>query len=195
MIQFMINMIMENNVKIRKNVLTKDQCAELIATAKDFQYDILKKDISEQTVYFDKNTLDNNTIERSLEKSSKLRKVSQADTEPVFTEWEGKPVYRTKVMKYEVGEFVAEHRDAQWMCMSNYWVPGTNKSSDSVMVIPLNDDYEGGEFTVDGHVIPQEVGSVIQVPCDALDRENNPKHGVSKVKSGTRYSLVFWNFK
>ena len=45
MIQFMINMIMENNVKIRKNVLTKDQCAELIANAKDFQYTIFLKKI------------------------------------------------------------------------------------------------------------------------------------------------------
>jgi predicted 2-oxoglutarate/Fe(II)-dependent dioxygenase YbiX len=187
-------MIMEN-VKIKHNVLTKEQCVQIISNANNFEYDILKKDIAEQDVNFTKEQLDANTIERSFDQSSDMRKVSQSPMEPVFSEWDGNPVYRCKVMKYEKGEYVREHRDAEWMCMSNYWAPNTNKSSDSVMIIPLNDDYDGGEFTVDGQVIPQEVGSVIQVPCDALDRENNPKHGVRKVRSGTRYSLVFWNFK
>ena len=98
-------------------------------------------------------------------------------------------------MKYEQGEFVNEHKDAQWMCMSNYWAPDTNMSSESLMVMPLNDDYEGGEFTVEGTEIPQEVGSVIQIPCDALDKDKSASHGVKEVLSGTRYSLVFWNFK
>jgi len=181
--------------KIHGNVLSREQCAEIIANAQDFEYDILKKDIVEQDVTYDKETLDANTIEQTHEDSFSHRKVAQSPIEPIFKEWEGLPVYRCKVMKYETGDFVRSHRDAQWMCMSNYWEPNTNKSSESVMIIPLNDDYEGGEFTVNNVNVDQRVGDVIQVPCDALDRESNPTHGVRPVTRGTRYSLVFWNFK
>ena len=62
-------------------------------------------------------------------------------------------------MKYEVGDFVEERRDSLWMCQSNYWKPNTNQRAKDLMVIPLNDDYEGGEFTA-----RPKVGSVIQFP-------------------------------
>ena len=120
-------MIMEN-VKIKQNVLTKEQCVQIISDAKNFEYDILKKDIAEQNIHFTKEQLDANTVERSFDQSSDMRKVSQSPMEPVFSEWDGKPVYRCKVMKYEKGEYVREHRDAEWMCMSNYWAPDSNKS-------------------------------------------------------------------
>ena len=172
-------MLLDSKVKIKKNVLTRKECAKIIAESKDFEYDMLKRDTADQSIKLDKEALDNNTVAM----------------EPVFAEWDGNPVYRCKVMKYEEGEFVNEHKDAQWMCLSNYWVPNTNKSSESLMVMPLNDNYEGGEFTVEGTEIPQEVGSVIQIPCDALDKDKSASHGVKEVLSGTRYSLVFWNFK
>jgi predicted 2-oxoglutarate/Fe(II)-dependent dioxygenase YbiX len=188
-------MLLDSKVKIKKNILTREECAKLIADANNFEYDMLKKHTANQSLESSKDILDQNTIVESQEVTFGKRKVSQSPMEPVFAEWNGNPVYRCKVMKYEEGEFVNEHKDAQWMCLSNYWAPGTNKSSESLMVIPLNDDYDGGEFTVEGTEIPQEVGSVIQVPCDALDSEKSASHGVKEVKSGTRYSLVFWNFK
>ena len=181
--------------KIHESVLGKKMCAEIIANAQNFEYDIIKKDIAKQDVTYDKATLDANTVEQTHDDSFPHRRVAQSPVEPIFKEWDGLPVYRCKVMKYETGDFVNSHRDAQWMCMSNYWEPNTNKSSESVMIIPLNDDYEGGDFTVNGQPVTQRVGDVIQVPCDALDIENNPTHGVKEVTRGTRYSLVFWNFK
>lgn len=188
-------MLLDSKVKIKKNVLTREECAKIIAESKDFEYDMLKRDTAEQSLEANKESLDNNTVVESEEVTFSKRKVSQSAMEPVFAEWDGNPVYRCKVMKYEEGEFVNEHKDAQWMCLSNYWVPNTNKSSESLMVMPLNDNYEGGEFTVEGTEIPQEVGSVIQIPCDALDKDKSASHGVKEVLSGTRYSLVFWNFK
>ena len=184
----------ETKVRIRKNVLTREQCAKIIEEANNFEYDILKKDLVEQDVSFDKETLDANTIERDYDESFPLRKVSQSPMEPVFKEWDGNPVYRCKVMKYEKGEYVKPHRDAQWMCLSNYWEPNTNMSSESLVTIPLNDDFEGGEFTVEGKVVPQEVGCAIQIGCDPHRPEASPIHGVKEVKDGTRYALVFWNF-
>jgi len=184
-----------DKVKITRNVLTREQCAEIIANAKNYERDFLKKDIVKQSEYFDKETLDKNTIEVPLDKSYSKRKVAQSPMdEPVFAEWDGKPVYRCKVMKYEKGDFIREHHDAQWMCLSNYWKPNTNKISESLITISLNDDYEGGEFTVEGEVIPQEVGAAITIPQHAPDHSKSVLHGVKEVTKGTRYALVFWNF-
>lgn len=188
--------MLNDSIKIKSNVLSREQCAEIIANSLDnFEYDVLKKDIAPQSEYFDKETLDKNTVERSLDESYSKRKVAQSPIdEPIFPEWDGNPVYRCKVMRYETGDFLYEHHDAQWMCLSNYWKPGTNKISESLISIALNDDYEGGEFTVEGEVIPQEVGSAITIPQHALDHSKSVSHGVKKVTSGTRYALVFWNF-
>lgn len=182
-------------VKITPNVLTREQCAEIIANAKNYERDYLKRDTARQSEFSDKETLDENTIEIPVDKSARKRKVSQSPIDPpVFPEWDGHPVYRCKVMKYEEGDFIHEHRDAQWMCLSNYWAPGTNKISESLISIALNDDFEGGEFTVNGEIIPQEVGTAITVPQHALDHSKSLHHGVKKVTKGTRYALVFWNF-
>ena len=183
-----------NKVRIKKNVLTREQCAELIANAGEFEYDILKKDIADQSKFYTKEQMDERTIERDYDDSFAIRKVMQSAIDPIFAEWDGNPVYRCKIMKYEEGCFVGEHLDAQWMCLSNYWQPGTNKQSQSLMVIPLNDDYQGGEFTVEGTEVSQSVGDCIQIPCDPFELETNPRHGVKTVTKGTRYSLVFWNF-
>ena len=62
------------------------------------------------------------------------------------------------------------------------------------MIIPLNEEYEGGTLTVEGEEIPQKIGTLIQIPQPEGDVHLRPKHGVSEVTKGTRYSLVFWNF-
>ena len=185
-----------HGVRKHPNALTRGQCAAIIAAADSWERDPLKKDIAEQSVYFDKEVLDGNTVIRTLEDSSYLRRVSQsAVNPPTFPMWDDKPVYRCKVMRYDVGDFLAEHNDAMWMCLSNYWEPDTNMVSHSLISIALNDDYEGGEFTVNGgHVIEQEVGTAIHIPQHALDKSRAMRHGVTEVTKGTRYALVFWNF-
>jgi len=187
--------MLADKVKIKQNVLSREECARIIENAKNYERDFLKKDIAQQSEYFDKETLDKNTIEVPLDKSYSKRKVAASPIdEPIFPEWDGHPVYRCKVMKYEEGDFIYEHHDAQWMCLSNYWAPGTNKISESLISIALNDDFEGGEFTVEGKVIPQEIGTAITIPQHALDHSKSVRHGVKKVTKGTRYALVFWNF-
>ena len=188
-------MLDASSVKIKHNVLTREECAEIIKNSINFEKDYLKRDTAPQSEYSDRETLDENTLVRSGEFTEKYRKVSQSPIdEPIFPEWDGNPVYRCKVMKYEKGDFLGEHYDAQWMCLSNYWKPGTNQVSQSLISIALNDDYDGGEFTVEGEIIPQKVGSAIQIPQHALDKSMSAKHGVTEVTSGTRYALVFWNF-
>lgn len=189
-------MLDASSVQVKNDVLSREQCAKIIADAVDFEQDPLKRDVGPQSKEFDKETLDKNTMVRSLDASYKIgRKVSQSSIdEHIFPEWDGNPVYRSKVMKYETGDYLNEHYDAKWMCLSNYWEPDTNLVSDSLISIALNDDYEGGEFTVEGEIIPQEIGSAVQVPCNGLDRSKSAKHGVRRVTSGTRYALVFWNF-
>lgn len=188
--------MLTEKVRIKRNVLSKEKCEEIIANYTDYEYDLLKTDFVQQSKYSDKETLDAHTVVSDQETTFKTRKVAQSSIKNhIFPEWDGLPVYRSKVMKYEIGDFIDEHRDAQWMCLSNYWEPDTNKASRSLMVVPLNDDYEGGELTVEGEVIPQKVGSVIQIPQSVFDHTKSARHGIREVKSGTRYALVFWNFE
>lgn len=182
-------------VKIVPNVLTPEECAEIIASAEGkYVRDFLKKDMVQQSKYSDKETLDANTETRTVRFSGRKRKLCYAIIDPVFDEWDGKPVYSCRVIRYQVGDFAGPHRDSQWMCLSNYWAPGTNLAAHSVMSCALNDDYEGGEFVADYVTYPQEVGSVIQIPQNPLDKEKSMGHSVTEVTRGTRYALVFWNF-
>jgi len=124
----------------------------------------------------------------------RIRQVEQSFVPHLYDAVDGAKVLGSKVMKYEVGDFVLEHRDRTGMLHSDCYEPGLDLRSKDLMIIPLNDDYEGGELTVEGEVIPQKVGSLIQIPQPEGDINARPKHGVSKVTKGTRYSLVFWNF-
>jgi len=186
---------MIGKVKLKKNVFTREQCEEIIKSHTGFEYDSCVDSPGHHiNSSMTKEEIDMYTIEDP--DSDNKRKVSQVASD-VVTEWDGLPVYRCKVMKYEEGEFVKEHVDSQWMCQSNYWAPGTNKVARDLMIVPLNDNYEGGKLTVEGVEIPQEVGSVIQMPQSGnihLDRPR-PHHGVTTVTKGTRYAMVFWNFE
>ena len=57
------------------------------------------------------------------------------------------------------------------------------------LTVPLNDDYEGGEFQIQpGHapeVLPQKAGRVIAFPSFLL-------HRVTPVTKGVRKSIVIW---
>lgn len=181
-------------LKVIDNVLSKEQCQAIINSVDNFEDDKYITDIGKLNKYMSKEELESN-MKHIPEQYGKHRKVQQAAYD-YFKEWDGLPVYRSKVMKYEEGDFTTPHKDSQWMCMSNYWKENTNKASKDIMIIPLNDDYEGGEFTVaDGKEVPQKVGSCIQFDQSAEDVSKRLTHGVGKVTKGTRYSLVFWNFK
>tara|TARA_R110002153_G_scaffold122122_2_gene267971 strand:- start:76 stop:636 length:561 start_codon:yes stop_codon:yes gene_type:complete len=186
---------MLNKVKLKKNIFSKEQCEQIIKSQTGYEYDTVTNSPGDNiNAFMSKEEIDMFIVEDN--DGDYKRKVSQSGTD-VVTEWDGLPVYRCKIMKYEEGEFVAEHVDSQWMCQSNYWAPGTNKVAKDLMIVPLNDDYEGGQLTVEGVNIPQEIGSVIQMPQSgniSLDIPR-PHHGVSTITKGTRYSMVFWNFE
>ena len=184
---------MKVGVSVTKNFLSREECQNIINSFHTWERDYIKNDTSKPEKTFSKQELDANT--EIDPEGYKIRQVSQSGTDYI-TEWDGLPVYRCKVMKYEEGDFVEEHRDSLWMCQSNYWKPNTNQQAKDLMVIPLNDDYEGGEFTINGTEVKQEVGSVIQMPQSGIPGfRPRPKHGVKKVTKGTRYSMVFWNFQ
>ena len=163
--------------RIVPNVLTKEECQKIIASGSNYVVDELRRDLQKQDQF-----------------SDKFRKIKFSEIDPVFDTWEGNPVYTCKLIKYETGDHVSAHRDSQWMCLSNYWKPNTNLRAEKVVVIPLNDDYEGGDFIADGNTIPQKVGTAIELHCDPFSPETSPVHGVTKITKGTRYSLVSWSF-
>jgi predicted 2-oxoglutarate/Fe(II)-dependent dioxygenase YbiX len=178
--------------RIVPNVLTKEQCEKIIASGTNYVVDELRRDLQKQDQFSDKETILSRTESRGV--LEKHRKIKYSEIDPVFDTWEGNPVYTCKLIKYETGDHVSAHRDSQWMCLSNYWKPNTNLKSEKVVVIPLNDDYEGGQFIADGNIIPQQVGTAIELHCDPFSPETSPVHGVTKITKGTRYSLVSWSF-
>jgi len=162
--------------KIIDNVLTKEQCEELINRQHKWKV---------TDVISDKGVL--NT------EGHKIRQVKESFIENIFDTWDGLKVLGTKVMRYEEGDFVKGHRDRLGMLHSSCYEEGSDLYAKDLMVIPLNDDYLGGHFHVEKDVVPQKIGSLIQLAQSGKDEERTP-HGVLPVKEGTRYSLVFWNF-
>jgi predicted 2-oxoglutarate/Fe(II)-dependent dioxygenase YbiX len=61
-------------------------------------------------------------------------------------------------------------------------------SSVRTFIILLNDDFEGGEFYIDGEDVPFKVGDVLEFDDKAI-------HGVKKVTKGNREVLVIWTLK
>jgi len=195
---------MSKSYTIVPNALTPEQCAEIIAQAEaginhqKFEFDILKADTQEQHQFMTKEELDFRSVEKTVSETSPKRRIMQAHQpyeKQTFSEWDGLPVYRSKVMKYSVGGFCTEHRDGQWQTISNYWVPGTNSYARDLIVIPLNDDYVGGEFTIEGEVVEQSVGTAIQMPQSGDISKPRVKHGVNYIVEGVRYALVMANFE
>jgi hypothetical protein len=75
---------------------------------------------------------------------------------------------------YEKGDFFAEHKDE-------------DKSNTPIILSGgylLNDDYEGGEFIIEGKELNVKVGELFLFGRDVY-------HEVKKVKRGIRYSLHF----
>ena len=107
-------------IRVTKNYLTKEQCQNIINSFHTWERDKIINDTSRPEKTFSKEQLDANT--EIDPEGYKIRQVSQSATDYI-TEWDGLPVYRCKVMKYEEGDFVEEHRDSLWMCQSNYWKP------------------------------------------------------------------------
>ena len=167
--------------EIIDDMLTLEECNKIIEAVM----------IQDEWVYDP--VINNDGYEHPREHGELVRKVLQTPINPVFHDWDGLKVLGPKVMKYEVGDFVKEHRDRLGMLHSSCYEEGTDLKSKDLMIIPLNSDYKGGELSVDGEVIEQKVGSVIQVaqPMEGY----RPMHAVSEVTKGTRFSLVFWNFQ
>jgi len=79
------------------------------------------------------------------------------------------------LLVYERGDFFAEHKDE-------------DKPNNSSIILSggylLNDDYEGGEFIIEGKELNVKVGELFLFGRDVY-------HEVKKVKRGIRYSLHF----
>ena len=189
-----MNILQEYRFKITKNVFTKEECEEIIKSHTNYEHDILCRDTEELSQYDDKETL----AEKVEVVEGNFRQVKFCSSN-FITEWEGRPVHRCKVMKYEVGDKTDLHTDLQSMCLSNWWVPNTNMIARDLITIPLNDDYEGGHLKVGGngkfHKIEQKVGTAIQFAQSGDLKKPRAVHGVDEVTKGTRYSLVFWTFE
>jgi len=87
-----------------------------------------------------------------------------------------------RLNKYSVGTIMSPHYD----------LIRRNKD-DGIpvisMILVFNDDFEGGNFTMNDEVIKLSQGDVLLFPSTFLYR-----HGVTEVTKGTRFSGVIWAY-
>ena len=93
---------MKAGVSVTKNFLSREECQNIINSFHTWERDYIKNDTSKPEKTFSKEELDANT--EIDPEGYKIRQVSQSGTDYI-TEWDGLPVYRCKVMKYEEGDF------------------------------------------------------------------------------------------
>jgi len=87
-----------------------------------------------------------------------------------------------RLNRYTEGTLMTEHYDLI-----------RRNSDDGIPVISIvlifNDDYTGGEFTMNNEVLDLKQGDILIFPSTFLY-----KHGVSEVIKGIRYSAVTWAY-
>ena len=87
-----------------------------------------------------------------------------------------------RLNKYSEGGFMSRHIDnIHHSHGQTYGYPQLTS------LLMLNDDYEGGDFIVASNEFKTKKGSAIVFPSNFMF-----PHAVTKVKKGTRYSIVTW---
>lgn len=87
--------------------------------------------------------------------------------------------------KYSVGEGIAEHVDHIRSLFD-----GERKGIPIISIVgTLNDNYEGGEFLINGEVVDMKQGDMLVFPSCFLY-----PHMVKPVTKGIRYSWVLWGY-
>ena len=86
------------------------------------------------------------------------------------------------IMKYQKGDFIKKHVD-RFIDIESKNVYHTRMLYNINMI--LNDDYTGGEFHLNNMPHIQDIGTVYHYKSDQT-------HEVKPIKSGTRYSVLFY---
>ncbi len=93
-----------------------------------------------------------------------------------FIESKLSPKYRIKDicrgLIYKKGDFMSLHKDGDY---DNAYLSGG---------MLLNDDYEGGEYIIEGNKLKAPI-------CEVFTFGRNELHEITPIKSGIRYSLHF----
>ena len=90
-----------------------------------------------------------------------------------------------RLNRYNTGTIMREHVDHIHTIFD-----GQRKGIPSITILGgLNDDYEGGEFSICGRDVPLKAGQIVIFPSNYIY-----PHGVKEVTSGTRYSFVSWSW-
>jgi hypothetical protein len=79
------------------------------------------------------------------------------------------------ILKYPVNALMPPHKDV------------ADLNDTAAALILLNEDYEGGRLSVDGHIIYPRTGSVI-----AFNNPTERWHSVEPIYEGARYCLALW---
>lgn len=176
-----------DHVFVLENVLTEDECNEIIDIAEDTGFKIagLYTDDSGETTYVDtEKRQSKRCILDSDEFANRLwKRIQHAIVPKLPAGLVAKRLNeRLRILKYTPGDRFVTHRDG------TYLTPDGRELSQYTVLIYLNDDYEGGYTTYfnspDGPGIPilPKTGSVVIQHQSCL-------HSVPPLVSGTKYAL------
>ncbi len=162
---------------IVKNFLSKQQCEEFINL--DLGYFHLYRNEGYNNP--DKEMNLNNNVYCGLCRVNRLPRPEIYDY--LLNYFKPSVIVSCFILRYEIDSFLDVHVD----------VPPQSdiKGITKVSVVLLNDNFSGGELVFPNHGKSfgiESVGDLVQIETVTKDSINI--HGVNKIKSGTRYSLV-----
>ena len=80
-----------------------------------------------------------------------------------------------QIMKYPEESYMNWHKD------------DADSGDTGTVIFNLNDDFTGGNFIVDGHILRPFIGNMV-----AFNNSTTRWHGVEPVQTGDRYVLALW---
>lgn len=87
--------------------------------------------------------------------------------------------------KYEIGDSFEKHRDDNASNFDSFDISRSKRFKTFIFQLSKSQDYEGGDFIVDGTTANRTQGNCICFDSSLI-------HEVTKITNGYRYSLVLW---
>lgn len=88
-----------------------------------------------------------------------------------------KKIKEGRILRYDVGCFFNKHVDM--------WEKYPHRYKTVIIQLSDSNEYEGGDMTYGNNILDKSIGNTVIFNSDI-------EHGMSIIKSGTRYAFVIW---
>jgi len=162
------------NLKIVENYISPSNCRQIIDVFTNAPVYPQGEKPEEDITHI--NHFKDYSVCRVRRNTSEWSHVTQlAGLHPMGDRWSYVCISHMQILRYTEGQFFNWHKDI------------ARTENFGTLVITLNDDYDGGNFFINGHIIKSRQGQMI-----SFDDNQNVLHSVEPIYKGTRYSLGVW---